>query len=214
MVTSCGNQEETPDSTDEFVEDEQKRAAARSVSDAQKDFAVVFKDFIRAFQYKDYDKLNSFVDAEQGLFVIFPGNELYAEFSLYDNMKAVANAPAMDETLMYFEQSIQSGQIVDGNIFYTELDTLDACDITEIGLYGDEGATDVLSKTYQTLQDNTGEAADAEITKQIKACEAAVKIKVFVGVGSEAEGFYFTNKNDQWYLSIMDLSDCSEEALY
>lgn len=203
ILSSCGNNTEKPD-----VNDGGDTISARGLTQEQEDFATAFKNFITAFQARDYDKLNAFA-GEGGVYVIYPGNfSAYSEFILYEDMKALASDESISETLGYFEQALGSGQGLSGEIEYEELDNLDPCEVKEITYLGDYGATNILTSTYKALQENVGEEGDAKEFESLLAVEKNVKIKVYVGIGEEAEVLYFTNNGKKWLLSIMDLSEC------
>ena len=203
ILSSCGNNTEEPG-----VNDGEETISARGLTQEQEDFASAFNNFITAFQAKDYDKLNAFV-GENGLYAIYPGDfGAYSEFVQYDDMKALAADESISDALGYFEQALSSGDGLSGEIEYEELDDLDPCDVKEITYLGDYGATSILTATYKALQENVGEEGDADEFAALLEVEKNVKIKVYVGVGEEAEVLYFTNNGKKWLLSIMDLSEC------
>jgi hypothetical protein len=202
ILSSCGNNTEEPD-----VNDGGETISARGLTQEQEDFATTFKNFITAFQAKDYDKLNAFA-GEDGVYVIYPGFGAYSEFVQYEDMKALASDESISEALGYFEQALGSGEGLSGEIEYEELDSLDPCEVKEYIYLGDYGATNILTSSYKALQENLGEEGDAKEFESLLGVEKNVKIKVYVGIGEEAEVLYFTNNGTKWFLSIMDLSEC------
>ncbi len=206
VATSC-RRTEKPDER-EGEGDDITNISARGITKEQEQFAGVFTDFIQAFRAKDYDKLNSFIHKELGVYVIFPGMGVASEFSFYQNIEGIINDRALKETLGYFEQALESGDAQKGKITYEELDSVDACDIKEIVYLGDYGNTDALSSTYKALMEIEGEDLDEEEMNNITTCEKNVKLKIYIGVGDEAEALYFTSLDGKWYISIIDLSEC------
>lgn len=205
VATSC-RRTEKPEVNDD--KEEETNISARGITKEQEEFADVFTDFIQAFRSKDYNRLNDFVNSELGVYVIFPGPGVASEFSFYQNMEDIANDRSLKETLGYFEQALESGNAQKGEITYEELDTVDACDVKDMVYLGDYGDTDALSSTYKALMESEGEDLDEEEMNKIIACEKNVKIKVYIGVGEEAEAVYFNNTDGKWYISIIDLSEC------
>jgi len=205
LFTSCRK-----NSTEKEGNDGDDEVTSRNLTDEQSSFKAAFEGFMEAFRAKDYGKLNEFVSADDGIYVIYKPDYggAYNDFVQFDNMEELANSKELDETLTYFEQALASGQILEGEIIYEELDDIDPCDYAEMKVSADYGSTDIISKTYADLENQTGEEPDADKLAQIKACEKDIKIKVYVGVGEEAEVLYFANKNDKWTITVIDLGEC------
>ena len=179
-----------------------------NITQEQKDFAVEFKTFLEAFKNDDYAKLNEFIKPDHKVYTIFPTEGMYSEFLDYDDMETLAKDENTIDAITYFKQSTQDARVVDGEIQYEDLSEIDPCDIKEVGYYGDYGKTSILSDTYRASIENLGEDVDEGEFEEIKSYEDNVKIMVMVGIGEEADVFYFTEDGGNWYITIMDFSEC------
>ena len=179
-----------------------------NITQEQKDFAGEFKTFLEAFKNDDYAKLNEFIKPNERVYTIFPTEGMYSDFLDYGDMETLAKDVNTIDAITYFKQSTQDARVADGEIAYEDLSDIDPCDIKEIGYYGDYGKTNILSETYRASIENLGEEVDLKELKSIKNCEENVKIKVMVGIGEEADVFYFTEDGGNWYITIMDFSEC------
>lgn len=200
------------------AEEETDLVVQSNMTPEQKDFAGAFKGFITAFKALDmenlkagdFTKLNEFIHPKEGIYTIFPGQGAYSDFMQYVSMEDLVADETIREAIGYFKQAMEGAQGESGDIIYEDLSEIDPCDIKEVGYYGDYGKTNILSETYNAMQENLGEDPIASEAQKMKHCEDNVKIKVYVGIGEEAEVFYFTNDGGKWYISIMDFSECGE----
>lgn len=193
---------------EESEQPEENLVVESNITEEQKDFATEFKTFLEAFKNDDYASLNKFIQPNERVYTIFPTEGMYSEFLDYDDMETLIKDRNTVDAIAYFKQSTQDARVAEGEIMYEDLSEVDPCDIKEIGYYGDYGKTTILSETYRASIENLGEEVDMEEFKNIKACEENVKIKVMVGIGEEADVFYFTEDGGNWYITIMDFSEC------
>jgi hypothetical protein len=203
LVSSCRK-----NSSEKDGDGEEK--ISRNLTDDEQSFKGSFDGFKDAFSGKDMSKLNEFV-TEDGVYAIFTPayGGAYSDFIEFKNMDDLMNSEELKEALIFVEQALASGQIAEGEIIYEELDDVDPCDYNEMKISADYGSTDVLSKTYQGQTDQTGENIDEKILADIKAVEKNIQLKVYIGVGEEAEVLYFSKTGEKWNLSIIDVSECA-----
>lgn len=205
LVSSCrkNNSEKEGDDNDGDV-------ISRNLTDDEESFKGTFDGFKAAFSDKDLGKLNEFV-AEEGIYAIFtpPYGGAYSDFIEFENMDDLMNSEELKEALTFVEQALASGQISEGEIIYEKLDDIDPCDYNEMKVSADYGETNILSQTYQSQTEQTGENVDEKILANIKEVEKKIKLKVYLGVGEEAEVLYFSKAGDKWNLSIIDVSECA-----
>ena len=204
LFASCGNNEEKPSDGNDG-----NTVVSLSPEEMPKSLQADFKKFVTAFQAKDYEKLDKYVQKD-GLYALYPGIGAYSEFNKYDNVSALAADEGVAEYLDFFIQSLASEQGLSGKIKFEDLSETSPCEFGEMGYWADASAgTTIVTNAYTALQENIGEEGDADEYASIQAAENVIDYKVYVGIGGEeADVLYFNEEGGKWYLSVIDLSEC------
>lgn len=189
----------------------QETITARGVST----FDAALKDVIEAFKTQDKTALDGYIDSEKGLFFVLSTQGAYSECLNYEASAKLfeysANASEYEANpLKYLLDYLNNVNITELEIIEKDLFGVESCSFQEKGFFVDSNETDIklLTDIYQMNIERDGSKIDAnELLKLGDAQKSATKT-VYIGDGQMTYTFYFTEKDNKWTLTIMDMRDC------
>jgi Ni,Fe-hydrogenase I large subunit len=210
---SCKSTEtEEPQQTQQ-TQETQEVASSRGISTAT--FKPALKDVIKALKNQDKAALDGYIDSEKGLFFILSTQGAYSECLNYEASAKLfeysANASEYEANpLKYLLDYLNNVDMSEIEIIEKDLVGVESCSFHEKGFFVDSNESDIklLTDIYQMNSERDGLGIEAnELLKLGDAQKYAAKT-VYISDGEVAYTFYFTEKDGQWTLTIMDMRDC------
>lgn len=189
----------------------QETITARGVST----FDAALKDVIQALKNQDKAALNAYIDSEKGLFFVLSTQGAYSECLNYDTsaklFEYAANASEYEANpLKYLLDYFNNVDISELEIVEKDLFGVESCSFQEKGFFVDSNETDIklLTDIYQMNIERDGSKIDANQLLKLGDAQNAASKTVYIGDGQMTYTFYFTEKDNKWTLTIMDMRDC------
>ncbi len=178
-------------------------------------FEDALKDIVQAFKNQDTMTLNKYINDEKRLYFLSSTQGSYSACTRYNSMKPLLKASEktseyeanpLKYLLDYFNNlNINEIEVVSRDLMETE-----ACAFHEKGFFLDENEADtkLLTDVYEMNLARDGETINSKELLQLGDTQNASKKMVYVSDGEVTYTFYFMEKNNQWWLTIMDMRDC------
>ena len=176
-------------------------------------FANLFGELIGAINDKDYNKVDEFIHPEYGFYYVYRQAGLYND---YENYKAFANiigGPGIFEEFLAILASLWDNyQLVFEDLAHVDFN---ACGFDKPGFFVDSNDYELklLTDIYRTRQSLRDEEVDAQVLDELGEFEGNVRRRVIVGIDLggglvDAEIFYFSFIDNDWFLSILNFDEC------
>ncbi|MFT5833450.1 MAG: hypothetical protein ACI97N_001077 [Cognaticolwellia sp.] len=205
---STESESEQPEQTDGL---QNEMPVSRSTSTFENTLQAV----IKAMKNQDEAALDEYIDIENGLFFVESTQGAYSEclnyessakLFLYSSEASEYEVNPLKYLLDYFNNvDMAEFEIVEEDLFGRE-----ACNFQEKGFFLDSNEADVkmLTDIYQMNAERDGLDIEPNELLKLGDTQNAVIKTVFIGDGEVTYTFYFTEKNNKWTLTIMDMRDC------
>jgi hypothetical protein len=210
-LVGCKSTETEEPQQNQETQETQEVASARGTST----FNAALKDVIKALKTQDKAALDGYIDSEKGLFFVLSTQGSYNECLNYEAAAKLfeysKNASEYEANpLKYLLDYLNNVNITEFEIVEKDLFGVESCSFHEKGFFVDSNETDIklLTDIYTMNIERDGLKINAnELLKLGDAQKSATKT-VFIGDGQMTYTLYFTEKNGQWTLTIMDMRDC------
>lgn len=193
------------------IQETQETITARGVST----FDEALKEVVQALKNQDKAVLDAYIDSEKGLFFVLSTQGAYSECLNYKTspklFEYAAKASEYEANpLKYLLDYFNNVNLNELEIVEKDLFGIESCSFQEKGFFVDSNKPDIklLTDIYQMNIERDGSKIDANELLKLGDAQNAASKTVFIGDGQMTYTFYFTEKDNKWTLTIMDMRDC------
>ncbi|MFK7948263.1 MAG: hypothetical protein AB8G11_11770 [Saprospiraceae bacterium] len=204
-----------PDESQQQEQQEEELNSRNIATQSSNTVDVTLKEVIKGFQNQDTETLNKYIDKEKGLYYIQSTQGAYSEcIHYFDSKKVMEDSKESSEydinPMKYLLDYFNNVNTKEMEVFTEDLFGVEACGFEEEGFFVDSNKADLklLTDIYTMNTERDDKEIEPDELVKLGETQNEVTKTVFIGDGEMAYTFYFTQKNNKWYLTIMDLRDC------
>lgn len=215
------NETETPTETKGDQPTEYERKPGEQPAGAG-DFQNQVSQFFFHLSAGNKSSLVNSIHPDLGCYIIAPTPGMYPDYIHVKSMEALEKSAALQHSFLSPWNELVSILKEKKATYFSILplesskgENVDICNFSKEGIFIQEGISYTgLSEILKTIQDvGITEEIQENERVAISDFEKKVKRQVITGIKGTsevyAEGFYFSEIDGKWYLSVIDLSDCA-----
>lgn len=205
-------QQQPAQQTTQTEQTENPSLTARGV----KGFNDILKEVIKALKTKNQKALNNYIDAENGLYYVISTQGIYSEIVKYSDFEAVfkdsENTSEYEQNaLSYLLDYLNNVEMNEMEIVNQDLLGVEACDFTEKGFFKDksENNSKILTDIYSMNLERDGLKIEPDELLNLGDIQNKANQRFLINDGEATYTLYFTKKEEQYKLLMMDMRECS-----